>query len=124
MKVIALNQPGPIIASATWLSRNSRSREEPHSLTSFKDFCSYYQGRWPNGDTYAASNYIAFYLSHVFANGRALGDVFTIPSLPPWLTNPLNLANLVILRKDQRGNIQEMILQPSALIPTGPPLGF
>ncbi|KAG6893480.1 hypothetical protein C0993_001001, partial [Termitomyces sp. T159_Od127] len=124
MKVVALNQPGPLIASATWLCRCRPCIKDPHSLTSFEDFCSYYQGRWPDGDTYDASNYIAFYLAHAFANGRALCDVFTVPSIPSSFTASWKPANLVILKKDKEGDIHETILQPSAILPTAPPLGF
>ncbi|KAG6875985.1 hypothetical protein C0992_001540 [Termitomyces sp. T32_za158] len=125
MSEIALDQPGPTIAAAVWLSKASR-REEPRSLTSFKDFCSYFQGRWPNGDTYASASYIALYFAHAFKDGkRLLSDIFTVSSAPSWLVMDRKVSNqLVVLQRDNHGVIKELIVTPSALLPNAPPLGY
>lgn len=127
MMEISLDQPGPTIAAAVWLSAASHSREEPRSLTSFEDFCSYFYGRWPNGDTYAATSYVAFYLAHAFKDegSRLLSDIFTVPSAPGWLDmNRKVSTRLVILQKDNHNVIKEFIVTTSALLPESPPLGY
>ncbi|KAG6829216.1 hypothetical protein H0H92_005281 [Tricholoma furcatifolium] len=124
MKIIALEQRIPIIGVASYLSRYNRAEHKKYSLTSFETFCTYFQDRWPDGDTYVARNYIAFALAHVFAEGRALNEVFTIPNLPEWIGESSESANLVVLRKDATGIVRELVLDSSALHPSSPPLGF
>ncbi|KAG6829215.1 hypothetical protein H0H92_005280 [Tricholoma furcatifolium] len=124
MNNIALDQRIPIIGVALHLSRYDRTAHKQYSLTSFEDFCTYFQDRWPDGDTYVARNYIAFALAHVFAEGRALNEVFTIPNFPEWIGESSESANLVVLRKDATGIVHELVLDSSALHPSSPPLGF
>ncbi|KAG6894964.1 hypothetical protein C0992_003746 [Termitomyces sp. T32_za158] len=124
MQVISLDEPGPIVAAAMWLSDDSGWEGDPRSLTSFSDFCSYFHDCWPDGDSYSAQSYIALYLAHVFANSRMLNEVFTIPSPPAWMENTSQSANLVMLRKDQEGVVRELVLESKALLPDAPPLGF
>ncbi|KAG6808605.1 hypothetical protein H0H92_003573 [Tricholoma furcatifolium] len=123
MKLIALDQRILIISVAAYLSRYDRIADKNYSLTSFADFCSYFQDRWSDGDTYVARNYIAFALAHVFAEGRALSEVFTI-SAPGWIGELSESASLVVLRKDASGFTRELVLDSSALLPSAPPLGF
>ncbi|KAG5352327.1 hypothetical protein C0989_002772 [Termitomyces sp. Mn162] len=127
MSVISSDQPGPTIAAAVWLSKASYSREEPRSLTSFKDFCSYFQSRWPKGDTYASASYIALYLAHAFKGegNRLLSNIFTLLSAPSWLVmNRKVSTQLVMLQKDDHGIVKEFTITPSALLPEAPPLGY
>ncbi|KAG6901195.1 hypothetical protein C0995_015509 [Termitomyces sp. Mi166 len=124
MRVISLDQPGPIVAAGMWLSDDSGWREDPRSLTSFRDFCSYFHDRWPDGDIYNATSYIAFYLAHVFTTGRMLDDVFTIPFLPTCIVDTSQFASLIMLQKDQEGIVRELVLEPTFLLPDAPPLGF
>ncbi|KAG6883938.1 hypothetical protein C0993_002683 [Termitomyces sp. T159_Od127] len=69
-------------------------------------------------------NYIALYLAHVFAKSRVLNEVFTIPAPPAWMVDTSRSANLVILWKDSKGIVRELVLEPKALLPDAPPLGF
>ncbi|KAG5732821.1 hypothetical protein E4T56_gene2751 [Termitomyces sp. T112] len=127
MSVISSDQPGPTIAAAVWLSKASYSREEPRSLTSFKDFCSYFQSRWPKGDTYASASYIALYLAHAFKGegNRLLSNIFTLLSAPSWLVmNRKVSTQLVMLQKDDHGIVKEFTITPSALLPEARPLGY
>ncbi|KAG6831987.1 hypothetical protein H0H87_003131 [Tephrocybe sp. NHM501043] len=121
MQVIAMDQPGPLIAAAVYL--NSGRNREQKSLYSFTAFSSFFEVRWPGGENYPAAAYIAWYIALAFVNGRAMSDVFSIP-LPGWLKNSASHAQLVILRKDDRGVVEEMVVEMSALQPTSPPLGY
>ncbi|KAG6875291.1 hypothetical protein C0992_004428, partial [Termitomyces sp. T32_za158] len=127
MSEISLDQPGPTIAAAVWLSAELYSRDEPRSLTSFKDFCSYFQGQWPNGDTYGSTSYVALYLAYLFKDGteRSLSHIFTFPSVPAWLVMDRQVSTrLVVLQKDEQDIIREMVVTASALLPEAPPLGY
>ncbi|KAG6884548.1 hypothetical protein C0992_006106, partial [Termitomyces sp. T32_za158] len=127
MTKISLDQPGPTIAAAVWLSEASHSREEPRSLTSFQSFCSYFHGCWPNGDTYAPASYLALYLAHAFKNegSHPLSDIFIVPSAPVWLDMTRKVSTrLVILQRDDCNVIKESIVSTSALLPEAPPLGY
>ncbi|KAG6817693.1 hypothetical protein H0H93_007069, partial [Arthromyces matolae] len=127
MSQITLDQPGPLIATALWMSKTSYDRTKPRSLTSFKDFCFFTQGHWPSGDTYASGSYVAFYLAHVFQNagGHLFSDIFTVSSPPAWLSVTRKFATyLVILRKGEDGILKEMVVKPSALEDDAPPLGY
>ncbi|KAG6814788.1 hypothetical protein H0H87_007426 [Tephrocybe sp. NHM501043] len=121
MQVIAMDQPGPVIAAAIYL--NFGRNNEQKSLYLFTAFSSFYNARWPGGETYPAAAYIAWYIALVFAHGRAMSHVFSIPLLG-WLKNSSSHAQLVILRKDDHGAVEEMIVGTSALQPTSPPLGY
>ncbi|KAG5333544.1 hypothetical protein C0989_005488, partial [Termitomyces sp. Mn162] len=126
MRQISLDQPGPLIAAAIWLSGRVTLDERPRSLTSFNDFCFYTRGHWANGETYASASYIALYFAHVFktADDRVFSDIFTIPTSPAWLAaNRKFPTQLVKLQKNDDGVIEEMIVTPSALLPDSPPLG-
>ncbi|KAG6824670.1 hypothetical protein H0H92_006159 [Tricholoma furcatifolium] len=124
MSVIAVDEPFVLIAAASYLSRYNRKEHKQYSLTSFENFCSYFQDRWPNGDTYVAENYIAFALAHIFTGGRALNEVFNIPAPLAWMGGSSEPANLVVLRKDASGFTRELVLDSSALLPSASPLGF
>lgn len=124
MQVISVNQPGPLVAAAMWLSDDRSWGEDPRSLTSFRDFCSYFHDCWPDGDTYTATSYITLYLGYAFTHNRMLNEVFTIPATPTWLVDTSQSANIVILQKDQKGMIRELVLEPKALLPDALPLGF
>ncbi|KAG5338709.1 hypothetical protein C0989_006490 [Termitomyces sp. Mn162] len=128
MSQISLDQPGPLIAAAIWLSGTKVSLDErPRSLTSFNDFCFYTRGHWASGDTYASASYIALYFANVFKteDDRAFSDIFTIPTTPAWLAaNRKFPTQLVKLQKNDDGVIEEMIVTPSALLPDSPPLGY
>ncbi|KAH0588223.1 hypothetical protein H2248_006935 [Termitomyces sp. 'cryptogamus'] len=127
MRQISLDQPGPLIAAAIWLSGRVTLDERPRSLTSFNDFCFYTRGHWANGETYASASYIALYFAHVFktADDRVFSDIFTIPTSPAWLAaNRKFPTQLVKLQKNDDGVIEEMIVTPSALLPDSPPLGY
>ncbi|KAG6877361.1 hypothetical protein C0993_008216 [Termitomyces sp. T159_Od127] len=127
MSEISLDQPGPTIAAAVWLSKASHSGEEPRSLTSFENFCSYFQGKWPNGDTYASASYVALYLAYLLNDGSEslLSHIFTVPSAPAWLMmDRRTFTRLVILQKDEHDIIREMVVTASALLPEAPPLGY
>ncbi|KAG6877900.1 hypothetical protein C0992_009093 [Termitomyces sp. T32_za158] len=127
MSQISLDQPGPLIAAAVWLSDRSPYKEQPRSLTSFQDFCFYTQGHWANGDAYAPASYIALYLTHVLKNAdnHLFSDVFRVLAPPAWLaTIEKSTTRLVKLKKDEHGLIKEMIVTPSALLPDAPPLGY
>ncbi|KAG5720749.1 hypothetical protein E4T56_gene5001 [Termitomyces sp. T112] len=127
MSQISLDQPGPLIAAAIWLSGRASLDERPRSLTSFNDFCFYTRGHWANGETYASASYIALYFAHVFkiADDHLFSDIFTIPTAPAWLAaNRKFPTQLVKLQKNDDGVIEEMIVTPSALLPDSPPLGY
>ncbi|KAG6858745.1 hypothetical protein C0995_014262 [Termitomyces sp. Mi166 len=124
-----MDQPGPTIAAAIWLGNDQervryQDPDELRSLRLFKPFSLFFNIPWPNGDNYSPAGYIALYLAHAFVEGRAMSDVFAIP-VPLWLDNiPMTTAHLVVLRKDKQGAVQEMIVGPSELLPTSPPLGY
>ncbi|KAG6822452.1 hypothetical protein H0H92_013837, partial [Tricholoma furcatifolium] len=127
MQIISLDQPAPTIAAALWLSEPSYSDENPRSLTSFDDFCSHFEQRWPNGDTYASAGYLALLLAHAFVDEDhcRLSAIVNIPSAPRWLNLRQHLqAELVVLLKTEDGSIQEMVVTSSALLPGAPPLGY
>ncbi|KAG6883288.1 hypothetical protein C0993_006981, partial [Termitomyces sp. T159_Od127] len=127
MSEISLDQPGPLIAAAIWLSDRSPYEEKPRSLTSFTQFCTYTQGHWANGDTYAPASYIALYFAHLFTTveNRLFSDIFTIPTASAWLAATRKFpTQLVKLQKNEDGVIQEMIMTPSSLLPDAPPLGY
>ncbi|KAG6815725.1 hypothetical protein H0H87_011941 [Tephrocybe sp. NHM501043] len=121
MQVIAMNQPGPLIAAAIYV--NSGRNRNQKSLYSFTAFSSFFNVRWPGGETYPAAAYISWYIALAFVNGRAMSDVFSIPLLG-WLKDSSSPAQLVILRKDNHGAVEEMVVGTSALQPTSPPLGY
>ncbi|KAG6889199.1 hypothetical protein C0992_006068 [Termitomyces sp. T32_za158] len=127
MSDISLDQPGTTIAAAVWLSQASHFGEEPRSLTSFKDFCSYFQGQWPNGDTYVPASYIALYYAYLFKDERegVLSHIFTVPSAPAWLVMDRKVSTrLVVLQKDEHDITREMVVTATALLPEAPPLGY
>ncbi|KAG6827144.1 hypothetical protein H0H92_013038 [Tricholoma furcatifolium] len=124
MSMIAVDEPFVLVGAALYLSRYNRKKRKKHSLTSFDDFCSYFQDHWPSGDTYEVRNYLAFALAHTFAEGRALNEVFTVPAPPVWMGESSEPASLVVLRKVASGFTRELVLDSSALLPSAPPLGF
>ncbi|KAH0588229.1 hypothetical protein H2248_006941 [Termitomyces sp. 'cryptogamus'] len=127
MSQISLDQSGPLIAAAIWLSGRASLDEGPRSLTSFNDFCFYTRGHRANDETYASASYIAFYFAHVFkiADDHLLTDIFTIPTAPAWLAaNRKFPTQLIKLQENDDGVIKEMVVTPSALLPDSPPLGY
>ncbi|KAG6843709.1 hypothetical protein H0H87_001404 [Tephrocybe sp. NHM501043] len=121
MQIIAMDQPGPLIAAAMYL--NSGRSDKQKSLYSFTAFSSFYNTPWSGGDTYPAAAYISWYIALAFLDGRPMSHVFSFPLLG-WLKNSSSHAQLVILRKDDHGVVEEMIVGTSALQPTSPPLGY
>ncbi|KAG5641703.1 hypothetical protein DXG03_004406, partial [Asterophora parasitica] len=133
MESIAVDEPAPLVAAAMRLAskreltttEGSGTSGSVELLISLKEFISYKQLRWDNGETYRPASYIAFNLAHAFRNGAALSDVFTLPSEPDWANNtPDQLTQIVILHKDRVGNLHETTLDPSSLLPDSVPLGY
>ncbi|KAG6826423.1 hypothetical protein H0H87_007200, partial [Tephrocybe sp. NHM501043] len=127
MEVISLDQPGPTIAVAIWLSKETYYRDEPRSLTSFDTFCDYFGNHWPNGDTYASASYLALYFAHVFKDPEvfAMTEIFSVTDGPGWLlVDDPQPIQLVILQKKEDNVIEEMVIGTPALHPDAPPLGY
>ncbi|KAG6919774.1 hypothetical protein DXG01_001613 [Tephrocybe rancida] len=78
---------------------------------------------WPDGDVYSSAGYLAWYLARAFTTGHDISDVFAIRA-PSWLEDLSAVAHLVVLQKDKYGTVQEMVVEPSDLLPSSPPLGY
>ncbi|KAG6815936.1 hypothetical protein H0H87_010068 [Tephrocybe sp. NHM501043] len=127
MEVISLDQPGPTIAVAIWLSKTIYSQDNPRSLTSFDIFCDYFGNHWPNGDTYASASYLALYFAHVYKDqgDSTTSEIFSVLDDPGWLlVGDPQPTQLVILQKNEDNMVKEMVIGASALQPDAPPLGY
>ncbi|KAG6815940.1 hypothetical protein H0H87_010073 [Tephrocybe sp. NHM501043] len=127
MEVIPLDQPGPTVAVAIWLSKEIDYRDNPRSLTSFDIFRDYFGNHWPNGNTYASASYLALYFAHSYKDqgNSTMAEIFSKIDDPEWLLvdDPLT-TQLVILQKDEDNVIEEMVVVTPVLHPDAPPLGY
>ncbi|KAG5640726.1 hypothetical protein DXG03_007419 [Asterophora parasitica] len=125
MQTISVDTPAIFqVAAAMWLA-SSRSHSHGYGplMVLYEEFTSYC--RWENGDLYAPACYIATSLAHPFKDGRALTDLFILPTKPQWAEKtPDRPDRIVVLHKDDDGNLHETLISPLSLLPTSPPLGY